>query len=216
MFYGIIDITTFIIGTIVIVLLPGPNSLYVMTLSAQRGVRAGYQAAAGIMVGDTIMMILSVTGVASLLHAYPAVFAGLKMAGAAYLSWLGLGLLRASIRDWRKPAGPGEREEKHASLATPFRTALGISLINPKAILFFVSFFIQFVSPDYPWPALSFLILGVIVQFFSFTYLSALIFGGFHLAEAARRHRRVALLGMAAVGVLFVGFGVRLAGVSLM
>ena len=217
MFYGITDLATFVIGTIVIVLLPGPNSLYVMTLSAQRGVRAGYQAAAGIMVGDTIIMILSVTGVASLLRAYPALFVGLKMAGAAYLAWLGLGLLHASMRDWRKPVASAEDEApKYTSLATPFRTALGISLINPKAILFFVSFFIQFVSPDYRWPALSFLILGVIVQFFSFTYLSALIFGGFHLAEAARRYRRAALLGMAVVGVVFVGFGVRLAGASLL
>jgi len=97
----------------------------------------------------------------------------------------------------------------------PFRTALFISLMNPKAILFFVSFFIQFVSPDYPHPALSFLILGAIVQFCSALYLSALIFGGSYLADAFRRRRRLSASATGTVGGLFIGFGVKLAGASL-
>ena len=74
MFYGITDIVTFVLGTIFIVLLPGPNSVYVMTVASRHGVAAGYRGAAGIFVGDTILMILSVTGVASLLQATPALF----------------------------------------------------------------------------------------------------------------------------------------------
>lgn len=214
MFYGITDLTTFILGTIFIVLLPGPNSLYVMTVASRWGVAAGYRGAGGIFLGDTILMILSATGVASLLQATPALFMVLKYAGAAYLAWLGVGLLRSAVRIWRMGR---EREPSIAPVdaSRPFQMALLISLMNPKAILFFISFFIQFVSPEYAHPELSFLILGVIVQVCSALYLSALIFGGVHLAQQFRRRRRLSAVTTGGVGGLFIGFGVKLAGAVL-
>jgi len=214
MFYGITDLTTFILGTIFIVLLPGPNSLYVMTVASRWGVAAGYRGAGGIFLGDAILMILSATGVASLLQATPALFMVLKYAGAAYLAWLGIGLLRSAVRTWRM----GDEIEPSmvpVDASRPFRTALLISLMNPKAILFFISFFIQFVSPEYAHPALSFLILGIIVQVCSALYLSALIFGGAHLAQQFRRRRRLSAVATGGVGGLFIGFGVKLAGAVL-
>jgi leucine efflux protein len=213
-FYGITDIATFILGTIFIVLLPGPNSLYVMTVASRWGIGAGYRGACGIFVGDTILMILSATGVASLLQANPAVFMVLKYAGAAYLSWLGIGLLRSAWRTWRGQVVATPRQE-NLDPSHPFKTALVISLMNPKAILFFISFFIQFVAPDYPHPALSFLILGIIVQICSALYLSALIFGGAQLAQQFRRRQRFSAAATGGVGGLFIGFGVKLAGASL-
>ncbi|MFA4968348.1 MAG: leucine efflux protein LeuE [Sulfuritalea sp.] len=214
MFYGITDLTTFVLGTIFIVLLPGPNSLYVMTIASRRGIAAGYRGAAGIFTGDAILMVLSATGVASLLQATPALFMLFKYAGAAYLAWLGFGLLNSAIRTWR---GGVKNDVPRVALdaSRPFRTALLISLMNPKAILFFVSFFIQFVSPDYPHPALSFLILAVIVQICSGLYLSALIFGGAHLARQFRRRQRLSATATGAVGSLFIGFSVKLAGATL-
>lgn len=214
MFYGITDIATFILGTIFIVLLPGPNSLYVMTVATRQGIGAGYRGTCGILLGDTILMILSATGAASLLLTIPALFMVLKYAGAAYLAWMGIGLLRSSIGIWR---GTNEAEEAHApaDASRPFRTALLISLMNPKAILFFVSFFIQFVSPDYPHPVLSFLILGAIVQILSAVYLSALIFGGARLAALFRRRQKLSAIATGGVGGLFLGFGVKLAGATL-
>lgn len=221
--YGITDLTTFILGTIFIVLLPGPNSLYVMTIASRRGVAAGYRGACGIFVGDTVLMILSATGVASLLHASPAVFMVLKYAGAGYLAWIGFNLIRAGIGMWRgrvssaptplETDDPAARGDEPA--IRPFRTALIISLMNPKAILFFISFFIQFVDPAYPHPALSFAILGVIVQICSALYLSALIFGGAHLAAQFRRRRRLSAGATAGVGTMFIGFGVKLANATL-
>jgi leucine efflux protein len=105
-----------------------------------------------------------------------------------------------------KPDYPPVRSTPH-----PFRTALVISLMNPKAILFFVSFFIQFFDPAYEHPTLSFVILGVIVQACSLVYLSTLIFAGARLAAQFRRHRRMAAGATACVGGVFIGFGAKLA-----
>ena len=221
MFYGITDLATFVLGTVFIVLLPGPNSLYVMTVASRWGVAAGYRGACGIFLGDTVLMILAASGVASLLQATPALFMALKYAGAAYLAWLGLGLVRSAFAAWRQDTDVPDAASLPATSpaplnsARPFRTALTISLINPKAIFFFISFFIQFVAPDYAHPELSFLILGVIVQICSALYLSVLIFGGAHLADVFRRRRRLVALATSSVGVLFIAFGVRLAGASL-
>ncbi len=213
MFYGITDLPAFVLGTILIVLLPGPNSLYVMSVASRWGTAQGWRAAAGIVLGDTILMLLSVTGVASLLQTLPAVFVALRWAGAAYLVYLGASLLLGAWRSWRRP----QPVQAPASVdpGRPFRSALLIDLMNPKAILFFVSFFVQFVSPGYEHPALSFLILGLIVQTCSILYLATLVLAGAHLAAAFRRRRRLAAVGTGAVGVLFMGFGLRLADAGL-
>lgn len=215
MTYGITDLTTFILGTIFIVLLPGPNSVYVMTVASRRGVAQGYRGACGIFLGDTILMVLSATGVAGLLHSNPLLFYALKYAGAAYLAWLGFKLLKAGwqgLRGQETDEAGNISEEKGSR---PFRTALVISLMNPKAILFFVSFFIQFVAPGYEHPALSFLILGLIVQLCSAVYLTVLIFAGAKLAAQFRRHRKLSAAGTGGVGAAFIGFGVKLAGATL-
>lgn len=214
MYFGITDLTTFILGTIFIVLLPGPNSLYVMTVASRWGIAAGYKAACGIFVGDLVLMTLSATGVASLLRATPPLFIILKYTGAAYLMWLGFGLLRPAAMSWK--GGSQKRPEMISAVSSrPFGTALAISLVNPKAILFFISFFVQFVSPDYPYPALSFLILGAIGQTFSAIYLSALIFGGTHLADIFRQRQWLVGFATGIVGVLFVGFAIKLAQATL-
>ncbi len=215
MVYGITDLTTFILGTIFIVLLPGPNSLYVMTVASRWGVGAGYRGACGILFGDLILMVLSATGAASLLKATPELFMVLKYAGAAYLAWLGFGLLRSALATWRDEGANSSAVQPASDPSRPFRTALLISLMNPKAILFFVSFFIQFVDPAYAYPALSFAILGVIVQVCSVIYLSALIYGGVHLARQFRRRRRLSAAATGGVGGLFIGFGLKLADAGL-
>ena len=243
MIFGISDLTTFVLGTIFVVLLPGPNSLYVMAIASRFGVGAGYRGACGIFLGDLILMVMAASGAASLLKTTPALFLILKYAGAAYLAWLGIGLFRAAIMTWRQarrsdddtrnqdalPDGTGGGDLQPdvrpdlrsgvppavGSSIRPLRTALFISLMNPKAILFFVSFFIQFVDPDYAYPELSFLILGAIVQVCSAVYLSLLIFGGAHLARHFRRHHRLSATAIGGVGGLFIGFGVKLFGTSL-
>lgn len=86
-----------------------------------------------------------------------------------------------------------------------------ISLLNAKAILFYVSFFIQFVATDYSYPALSFLLLGTIMQVCSMFYLSLLIIGARYLARQLMQHQRTAAIASGIVGLLFIGFGLKLA-----
>ncbi|GAA1014495.1 leucine efflux protein [Acrocarpospora pleiomorpha] len=212
MFFGITDIWTYVIGAFLIILLPGPNSLYVLSTAAQRGVRVGYRAAAGVFVGDTVLMVATAAGVASLLRD-AVLFAIVKYAGAAYLAWIGFTMLRSA---WRSRRGAATAQEAPMVTAGhPFRKALVISVLNPKAILFFVSFFVQFVDPSYGAPALSFLILGVIIQIFSVLYLSALIFSGTFLATQFQRRRALSAGLTSVVGALFVGFSAKLATASL-
>lgn len=214
---GITDFWTFLLGTIFIVILPGPNSMYVLSVAAQRGVKPAYQGAGGIFLGDLVLMVLSACGVASLLKASPALFYVVKYIGAAYLAWIGVQML---LGCWRKLRAKESMETAGASPVTlkesnPFRKALIISLMNPKAILFFISFFIQFVDPKFAAPALSFVGLGLICQVISFTYLTAIIFLGARLAETFRRRRRLSAGMGGGVGAMFIGFGAKLATATL-
>ncbi|MEU6761404.1 leucine efflux protein LeuE [Streptomyces sp. NPDC046853] len=210
---GVTDLPTYLAGLALIILLPGPNSLYVISVAARRGVRTGYKAAAGVWCGDTVLMTLSAAGVASLLQANAILFGIVKYAGAGYLTWLAVGMLRAAWGMWRArreqiaeraESAPQEKGER------PFRRALVISLLNPKAILFFIAFFVQFVDPGYAYPALSFLVLGVLAQVASVLYLTALIFGGTKLSAAFRRRKRLSAGATSAAGALFLGFAAKL------
>lgn len=215
--FGITDIVTYLLGTIFIVILPGPNSIYVMSIASRFGIKTGYWGALGVFTGDLILILCTVLGAASLLHAFPWLFLVLKITGAAYLSYLGIRLFIASIKTWRNtPQKIASNTTQNSATTTheqfhPFRTALTISLLNPKAIMFYLSFFVQFVDPEYPYPALSFAILSVILQAISMAYLTILIFSGVKLANFFNQRYKVAAVGVACVGILFCGFGLKLA-----
>ncbi|MBS2966778.1 LysE family transporter, partial [Actinocrinis puniceicyclus] len=116
---------------------------------------------------------------------------------------------RAPEGDRESAAGAGGAGER------PFRRALVVSLLNPKAILFFLAFFTQFVDPAYPHPVVPFAVLAVVIQAFSVLYLSTLILGGDRLAAALRRRRRLAAGMTGGVGTLFLGFAAKLATATL-
>lgn len=215
--FGITDVTTYIIGTILIIILPGPNSLYVMSIASRFGIKAGYQGAWGVFTGDLILILCTVLGAASLLHAFPWLFILLKVVGALYLSYLGIKLLIASVHTWqnRPQKIAGSTQTATIEDVRPYRTALTISLLNPKAILFYLSFFVQFVDPNYPYPAISFAVLSVILQIMSMGYLTILIFSGIKLASFFNYRYKVAATCVAAVGILFCAFGLKLASATL-
>ncbi|MCC9308810.1 leucine efflux protein LeuE [Kitasatospora sp. RB6PN24] len=225
--FGVHHLATYVLGALVIILLPGPNSLYVLSVAARKGVRTGFRAAAGVFTGDLTLITLTSLGAASLLRTDPAVFAVVKFGGAGYLLWMGVGMLRSARGLWRQRAGgvaaaapaAAAPAAEAAAAATaepvsgerPFRRALVISLLNPKAILFLLSFFTQFVDPSYGLPALSFTLLGAVLETFSVLYLTTLILVGTSLAAAFHRRKRLSATMTSSVAVLFAGFAAKLA-----
>lgn len=217
-FYGVTDLWTYVLGAFGIILLPGPNSLYVLSVATARGVRAGYEGACGVFVGDSILLLATAMGAAGLLRSNPGLFMVVKYFGAAYLAWVGLNLLWAAIKKWNSKPEAAVTEvapQPAANMQQPFKRALVISLLNPKAILFLLSFFVQFIDPNYATPAVPFLILGSIIMVFSALYLSALIFLGARLAQAFCARQRLSAGLSSAVGGLFLWFGTKLATANL-
>lgn len=223
---GTVHLPEYVAGAALIILLPGPNSLYVLSVAARRGVRTGYRAACGVFLGDSALIVVTSLGAASLLARWPVAFDAVKYLGAGYLALLGAGMIRAAVRSLRQRVNAGA--EPNAGTAAvqpvpeqaerperPFQRALVVSLLNPKAILFFLAFFTQFVDPASAHPAVAFAALGVIIQAFSALYLSALILGGDRVAGAMRRRRRLSASMTGGVGTLFLGFAAKLATATL-
>ncbi|MFD4833921.1 leucine efflux protein LeuE [Streptomyces uncialis] len=214
---GVTDLPTYLVGLVLIILLPGPNSLYVLSVAARQGVRRGYVAAAGVWAGDIVLMVLAAAGAASLLTSNAVLFGIVKFVGAGYLAWLAIGLLRAAWTMWRerdtrteRADAPDPAQAPGASAERPFRRAFVISVLNPKAILFLISFFVQFVDPAYAYPAVTFVVLGTCLQVASALYLSALIFGGSRLAAVFRSRRKLSAGATTLAGALFLGFAAKL------
>jgi leucine efflux protein len=104
--FGIIHFPSYLLGAILIILLPGPNSLYVLALSAEQGWRKGIWASAGIVVGDAIIMLSVALGAATVLASSPLIYGMLRLLGAGYLAWLGLGIIRVGLARLQTK-GPG-------------------------------------------------------------------------------------------------------------
>jgi len=166
-------------------------------------------------------------------------FEGFKIIGALYLGWIGFELLRAGWQRRTQsesradsiamasetlsaptPIAPANSATNPAVLTSlarraplhedPFLRALGLSLTNPKAILFFLAFFTQFVSPTAGSVALAYFVLGLVVQIVSLSYLWMLIVAGHRLARQFEEHPRWAGAGLMLVGAFFIGFALRL------
>ncbi|WP_066804507.1 leucine efflux protein LeuE [Moraxella oblonga] len=210
--FGITDLTTYLFGVIVIIALPGPNSLYCLSVSAGQGRRAGAKAMAGILLGDTLLILATVFGAGTVLKLYPALFDMIKLIGGSYLAYIGTRLLIGAYHTFKnrhaiagRPFNPPKADNQNY-----FYRSLSLSLTNPKAILFFLSFFVQFVHPDYDKPFLTFFVLALILQLVSFLYLTLLIFSGKKLADTFGSRPLIMTVAMVGVGALFIWFGVNL------
>jgi leucine efflux protein len=214
---GTVNLPEYAAGAFLIILLPGPNSLYVLSVASRRGVRAGYRAAGGVFCGDLALITLTTLGAASLLSRSPAAFDAVKYLGAGYLAVLGAAMLRSALAGLRRRAAePADTPAPAAAPAEhPLRRALLVSLLNPKGILFFLAFFTQFADPRYPHHAVPFAFLGAITECISMAYLSTLILCGNRLATAFRRRERLSASMTGGVGTLFLGFAAKLATATL-
>ena len=212
--FGIIHFPGYLLGAILIILLPGPNSLYVLALSAEQGWRKGIWASAGIVVGDAIIMLSVALGAATVLASSPLIYAMLRILGAGYLAWLGLGIIRVGLArlQTKGPSAIAPRLPQAEAILRlhSFLAALLLALTNPKAIFFFISFFTQFVDPDFHQPALGFFYLALVTQCISIAYLVTLIGAGQFCLGLVKAHPRIAASLWLATGALFIVFSLRL------
>lgn len=208
---GIVDFSGYLLGTLLIILLPGPNSLYVLTIATQKGWRSGAWGAVGIFVGDSILMVAVALGAASLLMSSPVIFSLVRVIGALYLAWMGFGLLRSGLQRWSLGAQAKSYEiQVRLMQLHPMWAALSLSLTNPKAIFFFIAFFSQFIRPDISSPAYTFMYLAIVLQIMSMTYLASLICAGQFFSKYFKHHPRSAAVLWMLAGLLFIAFSLRL------
>lgn len=205
---GVTNLWTYLIGVIFITLVPGPNSLFVLTSSAKYGIQNGYKAALGVFTGDAILIFLSFLGVASLVKTSPMFFSVIKYAGAAYLFYLGMKTLYSVFH---KKQSESQVDSIVIATKGTYQKAVFLSLLNPKMIIFYVSFFIQFINPSYPSAGIPFFVLGVILEACSMIYLSMLIFGAVAVTNMVKHNKKLSNLSNSCIGAVFLMFGAKLA-----
>lgn len=202
MMFGITDYGAFCAAVLLFLALPGPGTFALLTSTAKGGFRAGAAATAGIIMGDQVLMWLAVAGVAALLAAHPGWFRAIQYAGAAYLAWIGLKLLFAKEGD-----APPIRIEPHHYL----RQALFITLLNPKAIVFYMAFFPLFVDPATHRGLITFGAMAATIAALTFLYGLIVTLLTHHMAERLRANPRVSGGLEKLAGVFLIGFGIKLA-----
>jgi threonine/homoserine/homoserine lactone efflux protein len=202
MFFGISDYGAFAAAIVLFLAIPGPGNLALITSTGKGGVRAGLAATFGVIAGDQVLLWAAVAGVATLLATYPAAFAAVQWLGAVYLAWLGWQMLRAQ---------PGDAPVLNIRPRQYFRQALMITLLNPKAIVFYMAFFPLFVDPQHHLGLLSFAVMALTIAALTFLYGLGMTLLTHHLAERMRANPRIGnALGKLA-GVFLIGFGLKLA-----
>ena len=200
---GITDVWQLIVATMVFLMLPGAGTFCILGSAGRHGVRGGYAALFGIMLGDAVLMFLAAIGVAALLTANPLVFKGVQYLGAAYLAYLGCKLLFARKGDDANAAvgfaGAGN-----------FVRGFLVTLINPKAIVFYMAFFPLFIDPATQRGSLTFLTMAAIISSCALFYGSLLVLLGNTAAKRLGHNRRIAAFASKAAGIFLIGFGIKL------
>jgi leucine efflux protein len=200
--FGVADYGAFVLAVIVFLAIPGPGNLALITSTSKGGVLGGLAATLGVIAGDQVLMWLAVAGVAALLSASPSLFAGLQWLGAAYLAWLG----------WRMVmAKPGAAPVLQIKVGHYFRQAMMITLLNPKAIMFYMAFFPMFVDPTRHRGLLTFGVMAATIATLTFLYGAVVVVLTKVFADRLRANPVVSQWLNRVGGIMLVGFGLKLA-----
>ena len=200
--FGIADYGAFVAAIVVFLMIPGPGNLALVTSTSKGGVRAGLACTAGIVVGDQVLLWLALAGLATVLAAYPAAFHAVQWLGAAYLAWMGLRMLRAK---------PGSGPVLQIRPRQYFRQAFTITLLNPKAIVFYMAFFPQFVDPARHQALLTFGVMALTIATLGALYGLLAVLLTHRFAQRLRANQRASQALEKFAGLLLVGFGIKLA-----
>jgi threonine/homoserine/homoserine lactone efflux protein len=204
--FGIHDLGLFIVSGLLLNIMPGPDSLLIMTRSATQGSRAGCTAALGIGTGTFVHVFAAALGQSAILATSATAFTVVKYIGAAYILYMAIGLLRS------KPRGAATQV---AVAPLPYRKIFAqgflTNVLNPKVAIFFLAFVPQFINADAPNKAFAFIILGCIFNLNGMLWCNAL---ALFTAQASARLKVSPLVSLwlnRATGGLFVWLGVKLA-----
>lgn len=200
--FGIADYGSFVAAIVLFLAIPGPGNLALITSTGKGGVRGGLAATFGVIAGDQVLLWMAVAGVAALLTAYPAAFSAVQWLGAAYLAWLGLRMLTAK---------PGSAPILNIRPRQYFQQALTITLLNPKAIVFYMAFFPLFVDPATHRGLVTFGAMAATIAALTFLYGLIVTLLTHHMAERLRANPRISGGLEKLAGLFLVGFGIKLA-----
>ena len=200
--FGVADYGAFVVAIIIFLAIPGPGNLALITSTGKGGIAGGLAATMGVIAGDQVLMWTAVAGVAALLVAYPAAFHAVQWLGAAYLAWLGLRMLMAK---------PGDKPVLNIQPRHYFKQAGLITLLNPKAIVFYMAFFPLFVDPVRHQGMLTFAVMAATIAALTFLYGLTVVLLTHYLAEHLRANPMIGRVLEKVAGVFLIGFGVKLA-----
>jgi leucine efflux protein len=200
--FGIADYWAFVIAVIVFLAIPGVGNLAIITSTTKGGVIGGLAATFGVIAGDQVLMWLAVAGVAAVLTANPALFGAVQYAGALYLAWLGLRMMLAK---------PGDAPVLDMQPRRYFRQGMLITLLNPKAIVFYMAFFPLFVDPARHQGLATFGAMALTIAVLTFLYCATVVAITRFAAERMRASPRIGAWLNRIAGTMLLGFGVKLA-----
>ena len=198
---GIADFGAFCATILLFLALPGPGTFALLTSTGKGGFRAGAAATLGVILGDQVLLWLAVAGVAALLAAHPTVFKLVQYAGGAYLAWIGLKLIFAKAGS----ASPLRIEPRHY-----IRQAFFITLLNPKAIVFYMAFFPLFIDPVAHRGAVTFGAMALTIAVITAAYCLLLCAFASAVSAQVRAHQKLARGLEKLAGLFLIAFGLRL------
>ena len=200
--FGVADYGAFVVAVIVFLAIPGPGNLALITSTSKGGVIGGLAAALGVIVGDQLLMWSAVAGVAAVLTTSPVLFNAVQWLGAAYLAWMG----------WRMiSAKPGDAPVLNIRAGQYMRQALMITLLNPKAIMFYMAFFPLFVDPVRHQGLITFAVMALTIAVLTLLYCLVAVLLTRHFAQRLRASPSVTRWLNRVAGTLLIGFGLKLA-----
>lgn len=200
--FGVADYGAFVAAIILFLAIPGPGNLALITSTSKGGIRGGLAATLGVIAGDQVLLWAAVAGVAAVLAAYPPAFYAVQWLGAAYLAWLGFRMVTAK---------PGSQPVLNIQPRQYLRQAGLITLLNPKAIVFYMAFFPLFVDPARHQGLVTFGVMAVTIAALTFLYGLVVVLLTHFMAERLRSNPKVSQWLEKTAGVFLIGFGLKLA-----
>ena len=199
--FGISDYGAFSAAFVLLLFLPGPGNLALISSASKGGLSGGLASVLGLLVGDQVLLWLTVAGLAAVLTALPPVFLALQWAGAAYLAWLGFKMLTAQA---------GEGPSIQITPGHYFRETLFITLLNPKAIMFYLAFFPQFIDPVNHQGWITFAAMALTIVVLGFVYCFGVVLVTHFMAERIRAYPQFSSFLQKIAGVCLIGFGLKM------